>query len=169
ALARLGASAGSGDRLRGRIRRRLPSPDGLHRGQASDGTGIRRADHTQRCGCGLPLRECDFWTAVRRPAGGARLLEASEFFGLGALARWRHLPLTFVYGRRRRLESLYGEHWRGCERLYRGITETTGCEVVVDSSKAVPYLRMLSSCQGSKSTWSMWSAMRARWHTRGSA
>jgi len=99
---------------------------------------------TQRCGCGVPLRECDFWTAVRRHAGGARLLEASEFFGLGALARWRHLPLTFVYGRRRRLESLYGEHWRGCERLYRAITEATGCEVVVDSSKAVPYLRMLS-------------------------
>src|SRR5262249_51548088 len=121
---------------------------GLSGGRVGGGRGMRGAVHPGGGGGARPLRECDSGTAGGRPAGGARLLEASEFFGLGALARWRHLPLTFVYGRKRRLESLYGSHWRGCERLYRAITDTTGCEVVVDSSKAVPYLRMLSLVPG---------------------
>jgi hypothetical protein len=99
---------------------------------------------TRRCGCGVPIPECEFWTTVRREAvGGGRLLEASEFFGLGQRARWRHLPLTYGPGRDQRLESLYGEHWHGCERQYETVAAAGAAAVIVDSSKSVPYGRML--------------------------
>jgi len=99
----------------------------------------------RRCGCGVPIPECEFWTTVRRDAaaGGSRLLEAPDFFGLGQRARWRHLPLTYGAGRDRRLESLYGEHWHGCERQYETVAAASGAAVIVDSSKSVPYGRML--------------------------
>jgi len=107
-----------------------------------------RSLSTRRCGCGVRASECDFWRAVRRQAGAGRLLEEPEFFGLGRLARWRHLALTFTPDCERRLATLYGEHWQGCERLYAAIAAVSGAEVIVDSSKAVPYGRMLSLMPG---------------------
>lgn len=99
---------------------------------------------TRRCGCGAPVPDCDFWRAVRRAAGGDRLLDRREFFGLGQLARWRHLPLTLAPAREDRLAALYGPHWNGCAKIYAAIRVTSGAEVIVDSSKSVPYGRMLS-------------------------
>jgi len=100
------------------------------------------------CGCGVPLEDCDFWTTVRRKAGGGLLPPPSEFFALGRLARWRHLPLTFFPGRERRLESRYGQHWKGGERLYEMTAAVSGADVIVDSSKSVPYGRMLDLLPG---------------------
>jgi hypothetical protein len=100
------------------------------------------------CGCGVPLENCGFWNAVRREASGDGLVDPSEFFGLGRLARWRHLPLTLLPARERRLEARFGRHWRGCERLYETAAGLSGADVVVDSSKSVPYLRMLSLLPG---------------------
>jgi hypothetical protein len=99
---------------------------------------------TRLCGCGVLLGSCDFWKAVRREiARGSGAGEAPEFLGLGRLPRWRHLPLTFAPDHERRLESLYGESWRSCRRLYPAISAVSGAEVIVDSSKSVPYARML--------------------------
>ena len=104
----------------------------------------------QLCGCGARILECDFWTTVRRDAGGDRgpLEEGEEFFGLARSARWRHLPLTFVPGGARRLARLYGERWHDCERLYAAVAAASGARVIVDSSKSVPYGRMLSVVPG---------------------
>lgn len=103
---------------------------------------------TRRCGCGAALADCPFWRAVRDEAGGGHRLEAPEFFGLGRLARWRHLPLTLLPDRRRRLEARYGDHWHRCQRLYTAAAALSAAEVLVDSSKSVPYGRMLSLMPG---------------------
>ena len=104
---------------------------------------------TQLCGCGALVLECDFWTTVRRDAGGGRRpLGEEEFFSLARTARWRHLPLTFVPGGERRLATLYGERWHGCERLYGAVAAASGAGVIVDSSKSVPYGRMLNLFPG---------------------
>jgi hypothetical protein len=100
------------------------------------------------CGCGVPLADCDFWTTVRRNAGGGNVPPPSEFFALGRLARWRHLPLTFLPDRDRCLESRYGPSWKGGERLYEVAAAVSGAEVIVDSSKSVPYARMLDLLPG---------------------
>ena len=100
------------------------------------------------CGCGTRLEECDFWATVRRRAGVRHVPPPSEFFALGRLARWRHLPLTFLPGRERRLESRYGPSWKACERLYEMAAAVSGAEVVVDSSKSVPYARALDLLPG---------------------
>jgi len=101
-----------------------------------------------RCGCGAPLADCDFWVGVRREAAGGRVPEASEFFSLGRVARWRHLPVSYLPGRERRLAALYGERWRATERLYLTTAERSRARVVVDSSKSIPYGRMLSLLPG---------------------
>jgi hypothetical protein len=99
---------------------------------------------TRLCGCRAVLSECDFWKAVRQQiALAGETARAPEFFGLGRLARWRHLPLTFGRSSERRLESHFGERWRSCQRLYPAIAAASGAEVIVDSSKSVPYARML--------------------------
>jgi hypothetical protein len=103
---------------------------------------------TRRCGCGVPLPDCEFWRGIRRDAGGGRLLDEQRFFGLGRLARWRHLPLTLAPDRNRRLAALYGRDWQGCATLYATIGAATGAEVIVDTSKSVPYARMLSLVPG---------------------
>src|SRR5262249_58384738 len=60
-----------------------------------------RALGQRLCGCGVPLESCEFWSAVRREAGGERPVEPEDFFGLGRLARWRHLPPTPLPRRQR--------------------------------------------------------------------
>ena len=102
----------------------------------------------RRCGCGVALSACPFWLAVRDAAGEGRRLEAPEFFGLGRYARWRHVPWSLLPGGRRRLEARYGEHWHGCRRLYETVAALSGAEVLVDSSKSLPYGRMLSLIPG---------------------
>lgn len=102
-----------------------------------------RALDNKRCGCRTPLAACEFWNRVRRKAAGEQPPEPSEFFGLGRIARWRHLPLTLLRDRERRLESRYGRHWHGSEQFYETVATLAGAEVIVDSSKSVPYARML--------------------------
>jgi hypothetical protein len=115
---------------------------------------VGEANHAWRmvgdriCGCGTPLEDCHFWTTVRRRAGGGHVPPPAEFFALGRLARWRYLPLTFLPDRERRLESRYGESWKSCERLYEMAAAVSGAEVIVDSSKSVPYARLLDLLPG---------------------
>jgi hypothetical protein len=124
---------------------------------------------TRRCGCGVPLPGCEFWRGIRRDAGDGRLLDEQRFFGLGRLARWRHLPLTLAPDRARRLAALYGQDWQGCATLYATIAAATGAEVIVDTSKSVPYARMLSLVPELDVPSCTWSATRVRSPTRGAA
>ena len=100
------------------------------------------------CGCGAPLEDCEFWNAVRREAAGDLPPAPADFFGLGQVTRWRDLPLTYGKDREPRLAARYRRHWQGTERLYQATADLSGAEVVVDSSKSVPYGRMLGLLPG---------------------
>ena len=90
------------------------------------------------CGCGAPHEDCEFWNAVRREAAGNLPPAPADFFGLGQVTRWRHLPLTYGKDREPRVAARYRRHWQGTERLYQATAGLSGAEVVVDSSKSVP-------------------------------
>jgi Sulfotransferase family len=99
----------------------------------------------RRCGCGVPFRECELWPAVlARGFGGQSAIDAQECARLAnSCTRTRHLPLHLL-GRREAPER-YGELLR---TLYEAIRETTGCRVIVDSSKGPPYGRVLATTEG---------------------
>lgn len=99
------------------------------------------------CGCGTRLEHCEFWNTVRDDAIGPGS-RSEDFFSLGRVARWRHLPSSFAPGGASRMAARYGEHWLRAERLYRAAAKVAGADVIVDSSKSVPYARMLSLLPG---------------------
>lgn len=97
---------------------------------------------TRRCGCHMPLKECGFWAAVHRTAGGGDPPLDPGLFSAGRRARWRYMPLTFLP--RPRLAARFREDWRRCERLYEALAAVSGARIIVDSSKSPVYGRMLT-------------------------
>ncbi|GGJ83736.1 sulfotransferase family protein [Pilimelia anulata] len=87
----------------------------------------------RRCGCGVPLPECALWAAIRRAAFGAAEPDPREMVALQAeVARTRH-TLRLCRGP----DTAADRRYRGIiSRLYRGIAEVTGAELIVDSSKS---------------------------------
>lgn len=99
------------------------------------------------CGCGTPLRQCDFWQAVGDAAfGGFGRLSASTLETLQAFwAQRRRFASRLVrpsgLGRTDRAAlSTYSVH---LARLLAGVQAVAGCEVVVDSSKTPAHLAAL--------------------------
>jgi hypothetical protein len=91
----------------------------------------------ERCGCGQPFRQCLFWQQVgkaafgrwdevdvRRIAALRTRVDRNRF--IPALARRELSP-----GRRRALDE-YTSYYA---QLYAAITEVSGCQLIVDSSK----------------------------------
>lgn len=96
------------------------------------------------CGCGVPLRSCEFWREVLASSLGA--MEPDRIRQLAADAertRTRHLPQMLMPGAGER----YGrhlDHYRATlASLYREVMEKSGAQVVVDSSKFPSYLFVL--------------------------
>lgn len=91
----------------------------------------------ERCGCGTPFRQCQFWQQVGKAAfGGWDQVDAGRVAALRArVDRNRFIPS--LAGRRVRppLRSALDEYTTYYARLYAAITEVSGCELVVDSSK----------------------------------
>lgn len=100
------------------------------------------------CECGVPLKECEVWGVVlNRAFGGTDRIETREDIHLHRGrkgTRMRHLPLMLMPGGERLLEHRLGNYLDSLDRLYRTIHSTTGCNVIVDSSKSPTYGRMLS-------------------------
>jgi hypothetical protein len=91
----------------------------------------------QECGCGTPIRGCDFWRAVGdRAFGGWDAVDLAAMLRLqGTVVRQRYLPLALVpelWPPYRRRLALYGDV---LTRLHRGVQEVSGAEVIVDSTK----------------------------------
>jgi Sulfotransferase family len=86
------------------------------------------------CGCGEPFSRCRFWTEVgRRAFGGWDRGLAERMLHLRLrVDRTRHVLLAAVPAYRRRERAEYVAVFA---RLYRAIVETSGCPVVIDSSK----------------------------------
>jgi hypothetical protein len=92
------------------------------------------------CGCGLPVDECPFWSAVVAKTLAGRPRTARE------LAQEMAAAQAVLGSRRRRLrvirDGATGKHWRPLEpvrtitaQLVRSVAEVSGARVVVDSSK----------------------------------
>lgn len=93
----------------------------------------------EQCGCGLPFSACPFWTRVGEVAfGGWKAVDVERVLGLAArvddIARVPALAVASADGAIGRAVNEYVEYY---ERLYAGVTEVSGCPVVVDSSKRV--------------------------------
>lgn len=99
------------------------------------------------CGCRLQFSECDLWrAAVHEAFGGVDYVDAQEMSRLTDSFRLLHLPLTLLPYIRRRLASQLNEYLDNFEKLFRAIQATTGCRLIIDSSKVPQYgylLRMI--------------------------
>ena len=104
----------------------------------------------QRCGCGLPLRECPFWEAVgRRAFGGWDRIDLDEVLVLQReVDRAGAMPaLTAPKAAPRSAAKLdrYGEY---LTRVFSAIRDESGAQVVVDSSMSPPHGVVLSRIPG---------------------
>ncbi len=106
----------------------------------------------QLCGCGVPFRECAFWTEVAREAfggfDGARADAVSRtkrsvdgFWNLPRIAGGRRLS-SAAY--RRRLE----DYRSSVARLYRAMRSVSGARFLVDSTKDPQHAFVLKGIPG---------------------
>jgi hypothetical protein len=95
--------------------------------------GIRR---NQRCGCGLPFRECPTWTAIGDAAfGGWDAVDVDAAVRAEShLVRHRFLPLLLAPWLWPPFSDEIRQHAGRLSRLYRGIGAATGARIVVDST-----------------------------------
>jgi Sulfotransferase family len=101
----------------------------------------RVAADDQRCGCGEPFSGCPFWRQVGNQAFGGWSEVAPRIARLQPrLVRQRFVPALATgvlrASHRRELDEYLDVH----HRLYRGIAEVAGAEVVVDASKSTAQL-----------------------------
>ena len=91
----------------------------------------------QLCGCGKPVRECEFWSAVGQEAfGGFQRIDAQHMLALKrSVDHWRYLPRLLRDSGPRGFQRRLDEYTDVLGKLYRAIQHVSGCEVIVDSSK----------------------------------
>lgn len=111
--------------------------------------GLSGAGH---CSCGEVLVDCPVWSAVVESAFGATG-EAARYDAARMVALRRrfwsvHLPLMVSARSRRRGIARLEEFPDAVERLYRGIAQSTGCRLIVDSSKEPHYSYILREGTG---------------------
>ena len=95
------------------------------------------------CGCGRRFRDCPLWQQILHEAVGPGTPDAEAMSRLQSrLTRVRHIPSLAL--RRDLSGSLDFDAYRiVLARLYRAIANTTGSDVIVDSSKLPSYGRLL--------------------------
>jgi hypothetical protein len=93
------------------------------------------------CGCGVPLKRCEFWRAVLDEAFGARdRVDPKEMIRLRENGtRTQHIPFMYVPGGDKLLKSRLRNFLTNLEALYRAVVDVTRCRVIVDSSKNPAY------------------------------
>lgn len=97
------------------------------------------------CGCGAPFSECALWREVRQHAFAESAPDPDRMKQLGRDAlRTRNIPGLALETPRRRILGSLTEYADAVVRLYAAIADTTGCEVIVDSSKWPQYGLLLS-------------------------
>jgi hypothetical protein len=98
------------------------------------------------CGCGVPVRDCPIWRAVLASAFGPGV-DANAAAELQRQAtRARRAPAMILSGRLGRRRP--GRLAAALGPLYQAIRESTGCRVLVDSSKLPSYGALLEALPG---------------------
>ncbi|MQA03045.1 MAG: sulfotransferase [Streptosporangiales bacterium] len=89
----------------------------------------------ERCGCGRAFHDCPFWQAVgERAFGGWQHVDVTRIGYLRSqVDRARHVPKLARPPRTTR--RLLIDYLRVHEQLYAAISEISGCDLVLDSSK----------------------------------
>lgn len=92
--------------------------------------------NNRTCGCGQPFLECPFWTSVGEHAfGGWDQVDHEHAYRLRrATERIRYVP-AIATGLGSDLRARIEEYTALTSRVYRGIRDASGAEVVVDASK----------------------------------
>jgi hypothetical protein len=110
----------------------------------------RNVIENRLCGCGAPFDECEVWGSVlKRAFGGMDEVDAREMVRLQTSGtRTRHIPLMFFTIGRRMLVSRLGKFMSRLQKLYGAVQETTGSQVIVDSSKLPAYGYVLGRTPG---------------------
>lgn len=97
----------------------------------------RGLGENQLCGCGTPLKECEFWHAVVDEAfGGLQYVNMKEIWDLQrSVDRWWHIPQILLSRKTSRFNERLERYKEILSPLYRAIQKISGCSVIVDSSK----------------------------------
>ena len=96
------------------------------------------------CSCNVLSQECSIWSEVFTKAFNGYQIDALKMRDLISLGmRTRLVPLTFVGWGKEILKNRLKECIENLRRLYLSIQSVTGCSVIVDSTKASPYLYLL--------------------------
>jgi len=108
------------------------------------------------CGCGLPFRDCPFWTEVfARAFGGFDGSEVNEAMRL--FTEMYKPPATFELFRLAILPRAKGrdiETYTGIlAKLYEAIAAVSNCRTIVDSSKSLRYGALVMRIPGAKTRW----------------
>jgi len=93
------------------------------------------------CGCGIPFRECKVWNKVMdKSLHDVGQIECHYMIHLlQHSTRARYLPWILMPWGKRWLMSYWSKHLHHLESLYSAIQSTTGCRVIIDSSKKPIY------------------------------
>ncbi len=91
----------------------------------------------ERCGCGTPFRQCPFWQQVGTAAfGGWDEVEVGRVAALRSqVDRNRFIPALAGPRARPGFRHAVDEYTSYYARLYAAISEASGCDLIVDSSK----------------------------------
>ena len=91
--------------------------------------------HGRLCGCGIPVGDCEFWSAVLASVASTTEVNAEKFYGWQRDAiRMRYLR-TLLSTHAPSGRSAMDEYASVASSLYQAIAEVSGAGVVVDSSK----------------------------------
>lgn len=99
------------------------------------------------CGCGVPVRECDFWAPVLERALEGQVVRGSEELIRIQNAHLGASPAELIHIRRARFSSASSPHHDYADalvRLYDAIGDAAGASVIVDSSKLATDAYLLS-------------------------
>jgi len=101
------------------------------------------------CGCGLPFKECSFWTNIIDNAfGGLGKINGQEIYGLRQRSAYmRHIPLMLIPKGMSLLSPQFQRFQNVLEKLYHSIQSQVGCKVIVDCSKSASYGYILNSIE----------------------
>lgn len=107
----------------------------------------RGAQLNERCGCGQPFSECEFWRSVgQRAFGGWEQADIPRVEHLRQeIDRTRRIPAVLTRQRRPGFAATLAEYTLFYSQVYRAVGELTGCDVIVDSSKHPSLAFCLSS------------------------
>jgi Sulfotransferase family len=126
----LGGLGRSGSTL---LERLLGQVDGMHAMGETVHLWARCIGHDERCGCGRPFSECEFWPLVGNEAfGGWSNVDVARVEALRAdVDRMRHVPAVVASSMSTSLRA-YTDYYT---KLYAAVHEVGGAKWLVDSSK----------------------------------